>query len=465
MTPKYFKHALFIYPYRKELPRVNFFPPLGLEIIAAAFKPYVGALDIVDLRREQASTRDFIRPETELIAFSVNWNREADFIHQQIIEAGNDKCVIIGGRYATENPGYWLEKYPHVDYVFRGDSEEAAAELCQGTPPAEIANLSYRAEGKIHHNPNRRLQPLRDDLYPDRTQRRYSYEIEVERIRTGVGFDSMSTSRGCPFNCKFCSFSRNPWGEKREWSARSPESVVEELSQIKSTFVAITDDLFTYDMDRVERICDLLLARGIRKKYIINARLEITRRPDVLKKMERAGFLFLMLGVESAHDKTLKSMRKGFNTDTIREHFAILRHYHMILHGYFILGNIGESVAEMEQAIPFAHELGLDTIALSMLRHSPYSGLEELVKENPEYHIAPRGKIYSDFCSVKQLGQLRRRLYREFYTPKQVLRVSRKGFRNGALKLLPLLLYHTPSMIAQIARARRHAHPPLIAQA
>ena len=67
-------------------------------------------------------------------------------------------------------------------------------------------------------------------------------------------------------------------------------------------------------MDRVERICDLILERGIRKKYVVQARLEIARRPEVIDKMELAGFSMLLLGIESAQDKTLRSMRKGFNT-------------------------------------------------------------------------------------------------------------------------------------------------------
>ena len=88
---------------------------------------------------------------------------------------------------------------------------------------------------------------------------------------------------------------------------------------------------FTHDMDRVDRICDLILARGIRKQYVVNARLEIARRPDVLRKMERAGFLMLLLGIESAHDKTLRSMRKGFDVAKIREFCGILRHIIPIL--------------------------------------------------------------------------------------------------------------------------------------
>jgi radical SAM superfamily enzyme YgiQ (UPF0313 family) len=222
--------------------------------------------------------------------------------------------------------------------------------------------------------------------------------------------------------------------------------------------VAFTDDLFTFDMDRVDRICDLILVRGIRKKYIINARLEIAWRPEVLRKMEKAGFFMLMLGIESTQDKTLRSMRKGFDTARIRECFKVLSQSSMILNGYFILGNIGESVEEMLQIVPFSRELGLDSIAISILRSSPYSGLDELVAESPGYHIAQNGKIYSDHCSVKKLRDLRHRIYREFYTAGQLSRIARKGIRNGALKFLPRVLPRLPRLAWSVTRNyREHA--------
>jgi hypothetical protein len=120
----------------------------------------------------------------------------------------------------------------------------------------------------------------------------------------------------------------------------------------------------------------------------------------------------------------------------------------MLLHGYFILGCIGESADEMLRIAPFAHELGLDTIALSVLRSSPHSGLDELVAGSPGYRVAPNGKIYSDECSVAQLGDLRKRIYRQFYTPGQIARVGIKGIRNDALSFLPGFLPHLPQVIA-----------------
>ncbi len=443
-----FQHALCVYPYRRELNEAGFFPPLGLEFIAAVVQRYARSVDPVDLRMMPGRTQNFLRPTTDLVCFSVNWDRDREFLDAEIRSVPPGIRIVVGGRYATEDPHQWLTDFPNVAVVIRGDGEEAMDELCRRVPLGQIAGLSFRRDGRIYHNPNRSLGHVRDDLHPDRRLRRQTYAFKIKGAGTGIGVDSISASRGCPMRCTFCSFNRNPWGEMRRWTGRSPESVVEELGEIEAPIVGFVDDLFTHDMDRVERICDLIIARGIRKRYFVNARLEIARRPDVLRKMEQAGFSMLMLGVESAHDKTLRSMRKGFDVARIRKHFEVLRHSHMFLHGYFILGCIGESPCDMLRIAPFAHELGLDTIALSVLRSSPHSGLDELVADNPGYHIAPSGKIYSDHCSVEQLGELRRRTYRQFYTPAQILRITRKGVRNDALRFLPNLLAHVPQIAA-----------------
>lgn len=449
-----FEHALCVYPYRRELNEAGFFPPLGLEFIATVVRQHAASLDLVDLRKEPGCTRDFLRPQTDLVCFSINWDRDREFLAEQIRSVPPGIFTVVGGRNATECPDRWLEEFSNVDAVVRGDGEEATDELCRGAAMDRIAGLSFRAGGKIHHNPNRTLDEAPDDLWPDRGLRRQEYAVEIKGARAGIRIDAVATSRGCPFNCTFCSFNRNPWGEKRKWTARSPESVVDELAEVEAKLVGFTDDLFTYDMDRVERICDLLIERGIRKRYFVNARLEVARRPDVLRKMERAGFSMLMLGIESVNDKTLKSMRKGFNVDLIRKYFDVLRHSRMFLHGYFILGCIGESVDDMLRIAPFARELGLDTIALSTLRSSPYSGLDELVAASPGYHIAPNGKIYSDHCSAGELRQLRRRIYREFYTTAQLAKVVRKGLLNDALSFVPDILPHVPRIaVASIGHA------------
>lgn len=448
-------HVLCSYPYRRELNDVGFFPPIGLEFIAKVIQPFSKQIEIVDMRKEHGRTRDFIRPETGMVCFSINWDRDQDFLCEEIRSVPDGIFVLLGGRHASEDPERWMVDFPGVNAVVRGDGEEAVEAICRGVPFKDIAGLSFRSGDEIIHNRNRIPGPIQDNLFPDRSLRKYKYEIGFGGANSGLEVDMISASRGCPFNCKFCSFARNPWGTKRIWTARSAESVVDEIEQARGRIIGFTDDIFTFDMDRVEKICDLIIARGIHKKYVINARLEIARRPDVMRKMEKAGFVLLMLGIESAHDKTLKSMGKGFNVAQIRKYFEVLSKTNMILHGYFILGNIGESRSDMEQIVPFAKELGLDTIALSTLRVGPYSGLEELVKANPEYHIAPDGKVFSDECSAQFLHAFRRQKYKEFYNISQILRVLNKCIRLGAFVFVPSILYRLPKFLVNIIKHRR----------
>ncbi|MCY2928633.1 MAG: radical SAM protein [Planctomycetota bacterium] len=461
-----------MYPYRQELNEAGFWPPLGLEFIAAVVQRHAGSLDVVDLRMEPGRTRDFLRPETDLICFSVNWDRDREFLEEEIRSVPAGILTILGGRHATECPERWLTEFANVDAVVRGDGEEAMDEICRGLPMEQIPGLSFRRDGVVHHNPNRSLGQTQNDLYPDRRLRRGAYVVKIKGVSTALKVDSIATSRGCPFQCTFCSFNRNPLGEKRRWTARSAESVVDELGQMDAKLVGFTDDLFTHDMDRVERICDLIVARGIRKQYIVNARLEIARRPDVLRKMERAGFLMLLLGIESAQDKTLRSMRKGFDVARIREYCNVLRNSRMILHGYFILGCIGESVEDMLAIGPFARELGLDTIGLSCLRHSPYSGLDDLVAGSPGYHISGSGKVYSDHCSSEDMRRVRRQIHREFYTAAGIARIARKGLQVGAASLLPGIVPYLPKIAVRWmmytwhksrnrAKKRRAGHPAM----
>ncbi|MFC1830216.1 B12-binding domain-containing radical SAM protein, partial [Thermodesulfobacteriota bacterium] len=296
-----FKNVLCIYPYRQELKSVGFLPPIGLEYIASAIKDLVDTVKIIDLRYETQPLSTFIDNHTDLVLVSHNWDAEEEFVKNIISDIPADKTVIVGGRYATEYVNELFDYIPRIDGIVRGDGEEAAREIVQKGISPDTDGLSFRLNGKIVHNHNRKLEPVRSDFYPDRKLRHYKYLVAADGFTSDVQMDLMLGSRGCPHNCKFCDFKFNPLGEKRKWSVRTPESVVEEIKTIEAEAVGFADDIFTADMDWVERICDLLLQEGIKKKYVINARLEIAKRPDVLKKMYKAGFMIFLLGIESAH--------------------------------------------------------------------------------------------------------------------------------------------------------------------
>ena len=451
-----FKNALCIYPYKQELKTVGFFPPIGLEYIASAIEDLLESIKIIDLRYEQKPLLSLIEKNTDLVLVSHNWDAEGKYVKSVIDSIPENITVIVGGRYATERVHELFEEIPRIDGIVRGDGEEIIKEIVQKGISPEVDGLSFRLNGRIVHNKNRRLEPVRSDLYPNRSLRRYKYWVTLDGFTSDIRIDLMLGSRGCPFNCKFCDFKFNPLGEKRAWSVRTPESVVSEIKTIEAGVVGFADDIFTADMDWVERLCDLLLKEGLRKKYIINARLEVAKRPDVLKKMYRAGFMVFLLGIESAQDKTLSSMNKGFTTARVREYFDVLKRFNFIYHCYFIIGNIGETKEEMLGIAKFAQELGVDTLGLSVLRATKFSPLKDMVAGLDDYHIDPEsGKVFSENIPLQELQQVRRDVNASFFSIPVILRVLKKLFQHRLLtfgRLYTILAYTARRKMRKMAR-------------
>lgn len=97
------------------------------------------------------------------------------------------------------------------------------------------------------------------------------------------------------------------------------------IEQIKPDIVLFCDDNFGRDIDRIEKICDLIIERKIKKFIGCETRIEIAKRPDLLGKMKRAGFWGLSFGLKSCRDKTLRRMKKGFTIQDVRKAFKMLR--------------------------------------------------------------------------------------------------------------------------------------------
>ncbi len=453
-----YENVLCVYPYKQELKTVGFLPPIGLEYIGSAIENLVESIKVVDLRYEKEPVSSFIDKDTDLLLVSYNWGIEANFVKATINATPGNITVIVGGRYATEHVDELFEEVPRIDGIVRGDGEEVAREIVQKGLSPDIDGLSFRLNGKIVHNKNRRLEPVRSDFYPNRKLRRYKYMVTLDEFKSDLEIDLVLASRGCPHNCKFCDFKFNPMGEKRKWSVRTPESVVSEIKTIEADVIGFADDIFTADMDWVERLCDLIIREGIEKKYVINARLEVAKRPDVLKKMYKVGFMAFLLGVESAHDKTLKSMNKGFAAAKVKEYFEVLRQFNIIYHCYFIIGNIGETREDMLDIIKFSHGLGVDTLGLSVLRATKYSPLRDMVIHLDDYHIDEEsGKVYSDALSLDDLQQIRRDVNASFFTIPVILRILKKMIIHRLLTLervYEIIVFTARRKIRKMAKKR-----------
>ena len=421
-----YKNALCVYPHQQGAPEKKYCPPIGLEYIATVLEDLVEKVTLIDMRFEPNLDDFIVNGNTDLFCLSVNWDYQYDATVNIIDRIPSHSKVVVGGRYAKTRVEELFAAAPNIDIIVRGDGEEIIRDIALGLPLEDIPGISYREDGRIIHNKIRDLRSLDDAIYPDRKLRRVKYRLSYKNIDLGQGVDFISTSQGCPYHCKFCTFTNNPLGQKRNWSGRSASSVVEELKTIDAGFVFVVDDNFAADMKRVEKICDLIIAEGIKKTFAVAVRLEIYKHPQILEKMFNAGFKILTIGIESAQDKTLRDMQKGFDTALAEKAFAEIRKVKFFIHGYFIIGCIGENEAEMLEIAPFAKRLKLDTFNLSLLRTEKYSPLNELIANSGGYYVGEKNIVCSEEYPLKALRNIRHRIGRSYYNLPTILRIAKK---------------------------------------
>jgi magnesium-protoporphyrin IX monomethyl ester (oxidative) cyclase len=454
-----YKHVLALYPYFGDSTRAikGVFPPTGLEYIAASMKALAGKVTLLDLRYEKAyqdpkALSKFIRNEIDLLCVSIAWESRFEKVCDLVSQLPPEVCTVVGGHKATEEVEYLFGRCPNIDMIVRGEGEEIIQQIVTGVPCKDIRGLSYRENGGVVHNEIHPLPDLTRIPFPDRSLRRHDYCLGKDGVRLSRHtFDTVLATRGCPFKCKFCTFSLNPLGQKRAYTERPVESVIEELKTVTADVVLFSDDNFFTNPKRSEHLCDLMIENRIKKIFVAQTRIDIANHPRVLDKAEKAGFKIFLIGIESPHDRILKQLDKGITQQQVRDAFAVLTHYDIHLHGYFIYGNIGETEEEMLYIPTFAKEIKLDSISFQKLRIEKFSPLQEVVEQTPGYYFNRiGGSVYSDRHGRKELKQIRNRIRSEFYDLPQIFHIIRKARRIGladghdltnALLKLPFLMY------------------------
>ena len=467
-----YQHALLLNPYTGDSARAvkGLFPPTGLEYIAASVKEVVGKVTLLDLRQDLAYKDPevlarFIREEIDLLCIGIQWDYGYKAILELISRMPPEICTVVGGRKATEEVEGLLRSCPNVDMVVRGEGEEIIRQIASDVPKEEIRGISYRENGSVVHNDNQVLPGIAHLPYPDRSLRRHDYRLAKDGIRLSRhSFDTVLSTRGCPFTCKFCTFDLNPLGQKRSYTERPVESVIEELKTITANFVLFSDDNLFTNPKRSEKLCDLIIENNIKKTFAAQTRIDVAKYPEVLRKAEKAGFRLFLIGIESPHDRILEQLHKGITQQQIRDAFKVLSQYDIYTHGYFIYGNIGESDEEMLYIPEFAKEIQVDSISFQKLRIEKFSPLRDLVENTPDYYYKRvGGHVYSKGHGREELKKIRNQIRRSFYDVPHILQMIRKARRIGLVSRqdltqlmlkLPALLY---SMTKGDRRQRRRA--------
>lgn len=290
--------------------------------------------------------------------------------------------VMMGGSHVSFMPEEALQ---YCDYCVRGEGEYTMLELVDaieaGSGFESIKGLSYRLGDEIYHNPDRGLVTDLDALpFPD---------LSLIRGHEKINITPVATSRGCPFDCNFCSVIKMFGRKCRE---RSIGNVIEELDQLRPEQIFFYDDNFTADKKRTKDLLDSMLSKGITPRWTAQARTDVVKDRELLKLMKRSNCFMLYLGLESVNPETLKEYNKRQSVEEIVESVRILHENGIMVHGMFVFGSDHDDVKSLQSTVKFALQNKIDTVQFLMLTPLPGTEYFDSLKEQgrlliDEWHL------------------------------------------------------------------------------
>jgi anaerobic magnesium-protoporphyrin IX monomethyl ester cyclase len=401
-------------------------PPLGLAYIAAVLRTNGHQVKILDLGIESKALSTAVLNWADVVGISADTPRypEALSIAKVAKEAG--KTVVMGGYHVTFLDREALDT-GLANFVVRGEGEEIFLNLLNtlenGGDLFQVSGISFLDKGIYRRNKDAAPPSDLDGMpFPARDLiplQAYNGQM------SGLPFTSLITSRGCPYNCYFCSSSK--FGGLK-WRARSAKSIVDEIELLYQTYgykaFSFMDDNFTLSPKRVFEFADELENRGLKNiRWWCFSRVDIlVKNENMIRRMAEVGAYMVFLGLESKNETILESYNKHIGNDQQQRAIELLRKYGIKIHGSYILGDIKETEAMVENTIKWATQINAKTTQFSILTPYPGTALYDDVKKGNrflhqhwDWYDGLHPVIKLDILSPKQTSNLLIKAYQSVY--------------------------------------------------
>jgi anaerobic magnesium-protoporphyrin IX monomethyl ester cyclase len=429
--------------------------PLHLVYLAGSVREAGFDCEIYDAMSLDATQQDIARViearQPDLVATSCITSTYPDGLEILRSAKALGMRTVMGGVHPSFMWQEALDEPGHpVDFVVRGEGEHTLVELLtalrDGGDPAKVHGIAYRDDGLVMATPVRPRLPKLDGLplawdlldWPT-----YTYFVYP-----GSRLGAISTSRGCMHGCTFCS-QQKYWD--RSWRGRSPEAVVEELTQLRSDHgvdvILLSDEYPTPDARRWERFLDLLIERDLGQKLLLETRVDdVVRDQRILDKYVAAGVAHVYVGVEATDQETLDLVHKEANVETGMKALRLLHEYGLVSETSFVLGFPDETPEKIKKTLELAKAYDPDNAHFLAITPWPYADLWQEM----EPYVATRDYrkynlidpvIRPKAMSLDDVDNAIVDCYRSFYTSKAVSVFSdrdpaRREYMLRAMKLI-----------------------------
>ncbi len=365
-------------------------PPLGLAYLASVLEKAgynVSIIDAVALglsHKQTASKLKTMKPNVIGITSITPTISDAMRSVMVLKEAVPDAVTVMGGCHITALPIDTMKSCPTLDYGVIGEGEITFLELVkavesgsetggiEGTVCRQSCSGKADRASSIIVNRRRALISNLDSVpFPAR------HLLPIDRYtllgkRTPMG--SIMTSRGCPYNCIFCS-SSTFYG--RVYRSRSPKNVVDEVEELINKyglkFVEFIDDTMTLNKNRAKAIAIELLKRKLDITWGFGSRADLVDE-EMLALFKRAGCIMFYMGIESGSERILRALKKGISLGQVKAAIACAKRAGLEVAGTFVMGTPWESRGDILNTIKFAKTCGIDYAQFTVM--TPYPGTE-----------------------------------------------------------------------------------------
>ncbi len=416
-------------------------PPLNLMYLASSLEKESYSVKIIDDDLKQqgyenvAKQIEKIDPPMVGVTAGTSTIRSALKYLEQIKKLLPDILTVIGGPHTTFMPYETLKDAEYLDVVVMGEGEETIVELADyimknNRPLDDIKGIVYRdsSDGRIKTTEKRPLIKDLDSIpFPARHLVPFT-DYDATQDQTG----GIITSRGCVYNCNYCSSSLI-MGKK--FRSRTPNNVVDEIEELIDTYhindIGFMDDTFMLNKKRAGEIADEIKARDLDISFVASSRVDRVDK-DLLENLKSSGLSTIYYGVESGSQRILDLMKKGITLKNVEDAVKIAKDVNLDVLTSFILGYPGETEEDMNKTIKFSTKLDSDYCQYSIL--TPFPGtpiyndlLEKNLIDNDEWNkytvLKPILKYSEIGLSKKMVERKLATAYLKFYTrPRYLLK-------------------------------------------
>lgn len=291
------------------------------------------------------------------ITATANKAKEMARQYRQINPKGK---TIIGGIHSSMMPEDFAGDF---DQVFVGEGEDVILDV-----------LSGNIEDKIIYG--KRIENLDKLPFPDFTLIKNGRKIKTYPVMT---------SRGCPYDCNFCSVTEM-FG--RGYRTQSPERIMEEISRYKKGTIFFADDHFVANPKRTNILLDMMLEQGFNRPWSTQVRADIAKDyPEIVEKMSRAGCHTVYVGFESINPESLKEINKRQTVEDIEHSIKVFHENRIMIHGMFMFGTDSDKKNNLRETLKFSCKNKIDSVQFLALTPLPGTKLyKKLEKEGRILH-------------------------------------------------------------------------------